>query len=183
MNSQSALAKPIAPLSEHLKESDGAACPHSNGGGGNKGNKQRPRKQSGGGSKKAKYGTLEKKLVRSSDSFKRINNPKGETIIAADGKPAIFNSQSVKHVVGDHSVKDGRRRMKELFFAQDTTATGISFESLNKGKKQTEFIKEYDTGEGKRYFYTARRGKSNVVYSWHEISSRKFEEKKKGVAK
>ena len=159
--------------SGHFFKDDGAPCPHRRGGG-------QP-KESGG--RKQKYGKLAEKLVRSSDAMKRINNPTGETITASDGKPAIFNEKSVKHVVGDHSPQDGRRRMEELYFAQDTTATGLSFESVNKGKPQTEFIKEYDTGAKKKYFYTTRRGKSNLVYSWHEISSRKFEEKRKEAAK
>lgn len=132
-----------------------------------------------GSDKRAKYGSLANKLIKSSDAMRRINNPKGETITASDSKPAIFNKQSVKHVVGDHSKMDGRKRMEELYFAQDTTATGLSLKSVNK----TEFIKEYDVGTKKKYFYTARRGNSNIVYSWHEITNRKFNEKKKGVAK
>lgn len=160
----------------HFYKPDGAACPHSDGGGKNEksGNKQRPRKQSGGSSKKAKYGTLEKKLVRSSDSFKRINNPKGETIIAVDGKPAIFNSQSVKHVVFDHTFLVGEIRMRELDIAQDTTATGLAFPTINKGKPQTDFIKKYDIGGNEVFYYTSRRGISKIVYSWHSISKGQY---------
>lgn len=151
--------------------------------GGDKGNKQRPKKQSGGSSKKAKYGTLEKKLVRISDAFKRVNNPKGETITAADGKPAIFNSQSLKHIIGDHSKTVGKIRMEELDIAQDTTATGLTSPSINKGKPQTEFIKRYEIGGKESFYYTSRRGKSNVIYSWHALSkgqyARKLDEYKK----
>ena len=139
--------------------------------------KNKPAKNnSGEGSKERKYGKLADKLVRSSDAMRRINNPKGETITASDGNPAIFNEQSVKHVVGDHSLREGFTRMSELYFAQDTTATGLHFESLNKGKKQTEFIKEYDTGK-KSYFYTSRRGKDKVVYSWYKIKKNQYARK------
>ena len=109
--------------------------------------------------------------------MRRINNPKGETITASDGKPAIFNAQSVKHVKFDHKGNEGIKRMEELYFAQDTTSTGKHFNSLNKGKKQTEFIKEYDTGNKKRYFYTARRGDNGVVYSWHELNANQYARK------
>ena len=173
----------VEPQSQSKKDSNSARCPR-----GEcthkwaKGGCQKKTPDDGG--KKKKYGALAEKLVKSSEAFRRIDNPKGETITASDGKIAIFNSQSIKHVVGDHTEKDGRKRMEELYFAMDTTATGISFESLNKGKKQTEFIKEYDTGTGrKKFFYTARRGKSNIIYSWHEISGRRFLNKKKEAAK
>lgn len=73
--------------------------------------------------------------------------------------------------------------MVEFSLAVDTATTGYSFESLNKGKKQTDFIKEYDLKNGKKLFYTARRGRDNVIYSWHELNpnqyKRKFEEWKK----
>lgn len=149
----------------HFYKYDSAPCPHKKGG------KVKPKG-------KAKYGKLAEKLVRVSDAMKRINNSTGETITASDGKPAIFNEKSVKHVVGDHSKSIGKIRMNELGIAQDTTATGLSFESVNKGKLQTEFIKEYDTGAEKKYFYTSRRGNSNVVYSWHSISESNYKRKK-----
>lgn len=151
------------------------------GGGSKRGGKKQPnggRKSKQSGGRKQKYGKLAEKLVRSSDAMKRINNPTGETITASDGKPAIFNEKSVKHVVGDHSKSIGKIRMSEFAIAQDTTATGLSFESVNKGKPQTEFIKEYDTGAEKKYFYTSRRGNSNVVYSWHSISESNYKRKK-----
>ena len=154
--------------SGHFFKDDGAPCPHRKGGG-------QPR-QSGG--RKAKYGKLAEKLVRSSDAMERINNPTGETITASDGKPAIFNEKSVKHVVGDHSIREGFNRMSELGIAKETVATGLSFESVNKGKPQTEFIKEYDTGAKKKYFYTARRGNDKVVYSWHNLSFNQYARKK-----
>ena len=153
--------------SGHFFKDDGAPCPHRRGG---------QQKQSG--ERKQKYGKLAEKLVRSSDAMKRINNPTGETITASDGKPAIFNEKSVKHVVGDHSKSIGKTRMSEFAIAQDTTATGLSFESVNKGKPQTEFIKKYTIGDKEFFYYTSRRGNSNVVYSWHSITETNYKRKK-----
>ena len=127
--------------SGHFFKDDGATCPHRKGG---------KSKQTGG--RKQKYGNLAEKLVRAPDAMKRINNPTGETITASDGKPAIFNEKSVKHVVGDHSPQDGRRRMEELYFAQDTTATGLSFESVNKGKPKPNLSKNTIRGRRKNIF-------------------------------
>lgn len=127
--------------------------------------------------KKDKYGTLATKLVKVADAYRRIDNYKGETITAADGKPAIFNKQSLKHVVKDHSKTVGKIRMEELDIAQDTTATGLAFSSLNKGKPQTEFIKKYKTGGKERFYYTARRGKAGYVYSWHELTKTNYKRK------
>ena len=150
-------------------------CPHKWGRGG--GFSPKRGGGNGEGGKRAKYGELAEKLVKSSDAMRRINNPKGETIAAADGKPAVFNAQSVKHVKFDHKGNEGIKRMSELAIAQDTTATGKHFESLNKGKKQTEFIKEYNIGGKKKYFYTARRGKNSVVYSWHTLNENQYARK------
>ena len=153
--------------SGHFFKDDGAPCPHRKSGG--------QSRQSGG--RKAKYGKLAEKLVRAPDAMKRINNPTGETITASDGKPAIFNEKSVKHVVGDHTKAIGKTRMKELGIAQDTTATGLSFESVNKGKPQTEFIKKYIIGDKEVFYYTSRRGNSSVVYSWHELTVSNYQRK------
>ena len=145
------------------------------GGGSKRGGKKQPdggKLKSGG--RKQKYGKLAEKLVGSADAMKRINNPTGETITASDGKPAIFNEKSVKHVVGDHTKAIGKTRMKELGIAQDTTATGLSFESVNKGKPQTEFIKKYTIGDKEFFYYTSRRGNSSVVYSWHELREEQY---------
>lgn len=141
--------------------------------------KKRGGKQKGGNSKEKRYGSLKEKLVKSKDAFSRINNPKGEVVKASDGVDSIFNSQSVKHVVKDHSKSIGKIRMEELGIAQDTTQTGKHFNSLNKGKSQTEFIKEYDIGGKKRFYYTSRRGKSRVVYSWHQITETNYKRKLK----
>ncbi|MDY6068425.1 MAG: hypothetical protein SPI34_01695 [Opitutales bacterium] len=67
--------------------------------------------------------------------------------------------------------------MKELDIAQDTTATGFAFTSVNKGKTQTEFIKKYNTGGKEKFYYTARRGKAGYVYSWYELTKTNYKRK------
>ena len=153
----------------------GGSGKNGNKNGGNKGNKQRPRKQGGGSSKKLKmpdgFEPVSIKTV-----YERIGNSKGETVIAADGKPARFSKVGIRHFKGKGFEK--QIRLQSLDVAIDTVKTGYFYESIipnSGGMVQTEFIKKY----GKKYYYTARRKDSGEIYSWHGLEDWQYNKKMK----
>ena len=150
----------------HFYKHDGAACPHSDGG--RKQRSQKPQRE-----KKLKmpdgFEPVSIKTV-----YERIGNSKGETVIAADGKPARFSKVGIRHFKGKGFEK--QIRLQSLDVAIDTVKTGYFYESIipnSGGMVQTEFIKKY----GKKYYYTARRKDSGEIYSWHNLKERKFYQK------
>lgn len=152
----------------HFYKPDGAACPHSDGGG--KQHSQKPQRE-----KKLKmpdgFEPVPIKTV-----YERIGNNNSETVIAADGKPARFSKVGIRHFKGKGFEK--QIRLQSLDVAIDTVKTGYFYESIipnSGGMVQTEFIKKY----GKKYYYTARRKDSGEIYSWHGLEDWQYNKKMK----